>query len=104
MVFYDRSGEPIDVAAADDLLGDDDYRRVAWEQVGRFTVSTAWMGVDLSFGLARAPLIFETMILEPGPLHGIYRRYPSEAAALAGHRAAVEVCRLEMILDGPTTA
>lgn len=95
--FFDRQGRRIDYREAVRLLEDVDYRRVAWDAVGDLEVSTVWLGLDHSFGLG-PPLIFETMIFEAGPLNTECRRYGSEAAALAGHREVLEVCRLELDL------
>lgn len=95
--FYDRNGEPISVGTADRLLRNDGYRRVAWDEVGDFVISTVWLGLDLSFYVG-PPLIFETAVFADDPMGGTVRRYPTESAALAGHQAMIEVCRLEQQL------
>lgn len=94
-LYYDRQGRPIELEEFARLMRDLSYRRVAWDAVGDLGVSTVWLGLDHSFGIG-PPLIFETMIFEGGPLNTECRRYGSEAAALAGHREVLELCRLEL--------
>jgi hypothetical protein len=50
---------------------------------GDVTVSTVFLGADHSF-VGGAPLLFETMVFG-GPLDETQERYPTRAAALAGH-------------------
>lgn len=82
---------------------DFEYRIVAQHWVRGWMVSTIWLGLDhsLSFaaltGKPHVPVIFETMIFPPGDEageHGIFasvvcERYPTEAAAQAGHDRAL---------------
>lgn len=55
-------------------------------------VSTVFLGLDHSFGLAgdRLPLLWETMIFG-GKHDGYVDRYSSRGAALKGHAKALEL-------------
>lgn len=70
-------------------LGDRDYRVVKQETLpnGRF-ISTVWLGLDHQWGTG-PPLIFETIVFAgPGDWNDLDSdRYPTEAAAIAGHEA-----------------
>lgn len=109
MGYFDRAGEPISMARwgelyelgvdADGKFGAESYKRVGEDTVGPWWVSTVWLGINHNFGPGD-PLIFETMIFNrgdedgpEGPYHGDCTRYSSEAAALAGHRRAVDDLR-----------
>lgn len=58
-------------------------RTVAKTTVGKSEVSTVFLGLDHSHG-GPVPLLFETMVFG-GPLDDECERYPTRAAALAGH-------------------
>lgn len=62
-------------------------RTVALTSSPRGKVSTIYMGLDLGFGYG-PPLIYESMVFG-GDLDGLMDRYPTRAAALAGHEAIV---------------
>ncbi|MDO8144825.1 MULTISPECIES: hypothetical protein [unclassified Isoptericola] len=96
--YYDRQGRRISHAEWLDHMADFEFRGVAFDALGRYQVSTVWLGTDNWRGLPVArPLIFETMVfpvLKPslpgvrGPDYGppcTTRRYATEAEALAGH-------------------
>lgn len=124
-IHFDRQGEPISFAEWALLTEsgrysdeDDDYRRVAFTEVGPYHVSTVWLGIDHGFGLPLPgvpyrPIIFESMVFASelsfsperqtdfGPLGGFaYHesfdqwRYSTEDEALAGHEQLVEQVRL----------
>lgn len=95
--YYDRAGKPIDYGRFVELSRDPNYvrvaldefdnQRVALDEFDNQSVSTVWLGIDHNSG--RGPLaIFETMIFG-GEHDADCRRYPSEGAALQGHRDAV---------------
>jgi hypothetical protein len=100
-MFYDRQGRPIETAEWSRKFEDPDYKMVAQHWVRGWMVSTVWLGIDHSFGMSRAPLIFETMIFPPGDEAGggsvwadeYCDRYPTEAAAHAGHDQALSWVR-----------
>lgn len=75
------------------LLGDIKYKRVVATNVGKYWISTVWLGTDMSFDLQpnHKPLIFETMVFKKGDSAGLdMERYSTEKEALAGHKALVK--------------
>jgi hypothetical protein len=97
--WYNRDGEIIDTLAANRLLGDPDYKRVALTEITSASdssvhhrVSTVWLGLDHSH-TGGAPIIFETMVFEGGDTaqEEWARRYSTEAEAEAGHAEIVTV-------------
>jgi hypothetical protein len=118
---FDRKGTPIDWRKAGELLEDRSYAVVKQTSLDNgYWVSTVWLGLDHGFGDDGPPLIFETMVFERyrgakkkidfsdmpnwnGPKKPwVMRadmsdldceRYPTEEAALAGHRQMVEKWR-----------
>ena len=73
-----------------------DKRRVALTSVGKYTVSTVFLGVDYNFTDSRKPILFETMVFneesrECGENFDInIERYSTRKEALAGHEKIVE--------------
>jgi hypothetical protein len=95
-LWFDRQGQPISYEEGARLLADGDARRVAQDVVivdGEPTwVSTVHLVLNHNWGDG-PPLIFETMTFaHDGPIDMVYR-YPTEAAALAGHDQAVAELR-----------
>lgn len=95
MNYYDRNGSRI----TRDEWGDRDRKqqRVALTTVGKYQVSTVWLGLDHSFDEGR-PLIFETMVfnwrLRKDRYQELYcERYSTEAEAIAGHERVVQLVR-----------
>ena len=86
VTYYDRAGLPIDQNEWAERFATDGYRQVAYNVVGDVAVSTVWLGLDHGYG--GPPLIFETMIFG-GPMDHECWRWPSEAAAIAGHDQAL---------------
>jgi hypothetical protein len=102
---YDKEGKPISPEEYSRLHADGEYLRVDLTQIGPYTVSTVWLGLDHGFGRGPA-VIFETMVFtstawnetrsrydpEVEPLLDIdCRRYCTEEEATTGHE---EVCLL----------
>ena len=96
--FFDRQGNEISMAEFGRLKYEEhDYARVAETLVDcgdqqTAWVSTVWLGLDHSLtfdGSDGTPIIFETLIFGPEPWDGHLWRYPTEAAALAGHERTV---------------
>lgn len=111
---FDREGEPITHGEWSVLFECLEYRRIAFDQVGPYEVSTVWLGLDHSF-LSRTPVIFETMVFEAelswrpefeydDKTFGGYwyqrdfeqLRYTTMADALAGHAEVVQQCEAMM--------
>ena len=110
-LYYDRQGQPMKMTDWGPKHADHDYRTVAQHWVRGWMVSTVWLGINHNF-LSGPPLIFETMIFAPGDatingedervpgpagdagmtaadLDEYQERYPTEAAAQAGHDRAL---------------
>jgi hypothetical protein len=85
---YDRAGEPIELEVWAERFGDEDYKRVARDEIGDVLISTVWLGLDHNWGDG-PPLIFESMVFG-GDLDQEQIRYSTESAALAGHADLVE--------------
>lgn len=100
--FYDRQGNELDLYNAEELMGDREYKQVAYDAfvLGEqaVEVSTVWLGLDMTFiGSLEFPpriKIFETMIFG-GDLDLEQWRYTTEEEALAGH---AEVCKLVQVI------
>ncbi|MFD7016111.1 hypothetical protein [Streptomyces sp. NPDC059928] len=96
-MFFDRQGNPLDSAAANRLLGDTDYKRVARTEITSssdpavsFDVSTVWLGVNHNFNDDGPPIIFETMVFGGDEDQDqIMWRWSTEAEARAGHAEVV---------------
>lgn len=90
-LYYDRQGNPLSLLEWAKIVEAQDmaYKIVKRSGTDDVWVSTVWLGIDHSFG-EEVPLIFETMIFGLPPEVDEYcERYPTEAAALAGHDRAV---------------
>jgi hypothetical protein len=86
---YDRDGKPLALFEWAALAGDPEYKRVGYDELNGFDVSTVWLGIDYRFGRG-TPLIFETMVFPAGSMSEVYcARYSTMSAAAAGHREVV---------------
>jgi hypothetical protein len=97
-IWYDRQGHPLDRVAADRLLGDMAYARVARTRITstsdpaiEWEVSTVWLGVNHNFAGDGPPIIFETMVFGSGDGDQWMQRYATEAEARAGHAETVTI-------------
>lgn len=98
--FYDKSGAQITLTQHMELSQDQEYKRVALWRDGDTVVSTVWLGIDVA-RWADKPHVFETMVFQAGNA-GPAWRYPTEAAAIAGHDQVVAWVRDGMAGDMPT--
>jgi RimJ/RimL family protein N-acetyltransferase len=73
-------------------MADAHARRVAWTEVGQWTISTVFLGIDHSFGHG-PPLLWETMVFGPAPWDDAQWRYTNREAALAEHDQIAERVR-----------
>jgi hypothetical protein len=95
--YYDRQGKPMELMTWAQKFEDREYRVVAQHWVRGWMISTVWLGLDHSFSMGGPPVIFETMVFPPGDEAGedgvfaeqYCERYPTEAAAQAGHDRAL---------------
>lgn len=110
-VYFDRKGEPISLEQwgmmrhGEDPTANDEYTRVGLDIYPSIedsanpldyeaivTISTVWVGMNLSIGFPGPPLIFETMCFG-GDYDQSCMRYATEAEAEEGHRRTVEDIR-----------
>jgi hypothetical protein len=87
--YYDKDGSPLSFTEWGLLCESDEYRRIAKSQCADVWVSTIWMGIDYTWGMGPHRAIFETMVFGEGAWAGYVARYPTEAAARAGHDEVV---------------
>jgi hypothetical protein len=71
-----------------------DTRQLAHEEVGDYSVSTVFLGLDMSHQQQGPPLLWETMIFGPGDHDGDCWRYSSRLDAIMGHTVAVAMLRV----------
>jgi len=82
-IFYDRSGKP----------------NVRYDEIGKFYISTVFLGINHNFSPSGPPIIFETMIFvkddldSPQPFEDFQTRYATEDAAIKGHEEACDEVR-----------
>lgn len=93
-----------------ELLADPKYKRVAEDTIGKYWISTVWLGLDYGWPISNedqtnyAPVIFETMVFDTSEKTKYtigkktrtsigedvdVARYSTEAEALAGHQKMV---------------
>jgi hypothetical protein len=106
--YFDRQGNPIEILDWARKCQDYDYKLVKQEEVGKYFVSTIWVGLNMSMWRNNPIQIFETMIfLNEGsdeerrndPICDLIHRYSTEEQALAGHERAVGVASGSILLD-----
>ena len=113
---YDRSGRPIGLATWARLMDDEGYRVVEQTHIGRFWISTVWLGTDHNFGLG-PPMIFETMVFDATvsdrgrsgprsertvvPAELEMRRYSTIEQARAGHADFISLVKTIEALGAP---
>lgn len=94
--FFDRQGQPIDLATWTRLIHDA-YQRVLRTEIDgdALVVSTVWLGVEVdpAHKHSHRPIIFETIVFRDG-VGGDCWRYATEAESVAGHHAAVAAVRV----------
>jgi len=105
--FYDREGNKVTLQEWTTLMTDE-YRRVASTEVGRFWVSTVFLGIDHSWD--NGPLqIYETMIFERDSTTEAdewpMMRYATEVEARMGHMKVVQMIQtnVDFIIDEEPT-
>lgn len=93
--YYDINGQKI---TRDEWLIhfiNDSYKIIANDQIGKFRISTVWLGMDHSFGFEGPLQIFETMVFDTTNKADTWQnidmeRYSTLEQAKAGHRIMVE--------------
>jgi len=91
-LYYTLDGHtprPCSMEEAKQTLRDTDRRRVGFDRVGPWEVSTVFLALDHQFG-AGPPMLFETMVFKGDDRNDLYAaRYSTWEAAEAGHQAVV---------------
>lgn len=106
-LYFDRQGNEIDLLTWSLKCEDNDYKIVKQEYIGKYFISTVWIGLDISLFSEINKKIFETMIfIEEGTdeekdrneLNLYVRRYGTEEEALMGHEEIKEMVK-SFIID-----
>ena len=85
--YYDKDGTPLTLMEWAVKFEDNEYKRVAFDQIGDVEVSTVWLGLNHQYGDG-PPLIFETMVF--GGEHDAFQwRDSTVAEALETHAHAL---------------
>lgn len=87
LIYYDKNNREVSSEEFSELFADIGYRRVNYTYIGRYLVSTAWVGL-----MGIATYAFETMVFddEKGDFHELdCERYMNEQAAAKGHTCMV---------------
>jgi hypothetical protein len=96
-LYFDKDGAPMSRRLWAKRFEDMAYRRIGLENVGKYEVSTVWLGVNHNFAAELPPLIFETMVFDVSGdrrFKDLYcERYSTEDQALAGHQAVVKALK-----------
>lgn len=74
--------------------GGDDIWGVAFDRVGRFSISTVFLGIDHSFGHSGPPLVFETAAFTQDEDVEVEDRYSTWDEAVAGHERTMQAYAL----------
>ena len=90
----DEDHQPIPVDVKDPefltLMEDAEKRRVGFDVVGDYHVSTVFLGFDHRFSLGGPPLLFETMIFPKDSELDLHcERYETWDEAVAGHEMEI---------------
>lgn len=90
-MYYDKKGNKIDGNKWIELLQDDDYRRIARDDINSTIVSTVWLGIDHSMRRGGPHFIFETAIFPDNPRldHEMWC-YVTEEEAMESHKKIVD--------------
>jgi hypothetical protein len=105
---FDREGQLMGFGDWAEAIGDTDYKVVKRDEVGKYLVSTVWLGLDCRFGdpslLEGKPIIFETMVFDQSGDHPwmdrYMNRYATEEEALKGHEEALVAVHADLIGTG----
>lgn len=87
--YYDRQGKELDLLEWGRLFEDKEYQCVKQDQIGKYLISTVWIGINLGLFTDHFQ-IFETMIFNKEGTEDYQDRYETEEEAIAGHKIAVE--------------
>lgn len=89
---YDINGNKISLEQWGGHTTDHTYKRVGYDEVNNYRVSTVWTGIDMRLGSndEAPPVIFETMVFPKDDWSEVYQeRYSTLEQAQEGHKRAV---------------
>ena len=93
MNYYDKKGEKISLEKACELRSDDSYRIIGQNEIGKYFISTIWLGFNHGFR-PDEKLLFETMVFDQSLNNENNQwtaleleRYSTEKEAIEGHAA-----------------
>jgi hypothetical protein len=92
----DHEGNPVrqhDEMAWAEFMKDADARRVAFDEAGKWTVTTVFMGIDHDVVGNGPPLLWKTMVFGPLPWGGFSCWYANRWRALSHHDQLAESVR-----------
>jgi hypothetical protein len=99
-------GEPAPATSLDQIeefLNTPDSRRVAFDALGDFEVSTIFLGIDYNFGQDGPPVLWETLIHnERLGFSKTFRCAGSREQALAMHAGSVNFITMNSLDQTPT--
>ncbi len=108
-LYFDRKGNAIGLMDWVEKIEDKEYAIVKQDNVGKYFVSTVWLGLNHSYYFFKdAPIqIFETMIFirdgepdnEEDPIKHYIERYSTEEEAIAGHVFALRIAKGEILIE-----
>lgn len=93
MTWYNIDGEVIPMEESWKLFEDAEYRRIGFDEMGDYEISTVLLMLDHNYSNEGPPLIFETMVFPVGglKLDLLCRRYATKEEAAQGHIEALEL-------------
>jgi hypothetical protein len=99
MSYFDQEGKPITHDQWSELWGDLDERQFRKTTIGRFFISTVWLGMNHRYNDG-PPLIFETMIFDEKSNSADIgcQRYSTKVEAIAGHEDAIRWVKKHRLL------
>jgi hypothetical protein len=107
-MYFDRQGNPMEMMEYARKCYDHDYKILKQEYVGKYFVSTVWIGLNMMIFRNSPIMIFETMIFlteglscscSDDDLIGYQERYSTEEEAYEGHEIAVKLCRDKLLTE-----
>jgi hypothetical protein len=92
----DEDGNPVreeDPMTWTEFMRDDERRRVAFDEAGKWTVSTVFMGLDHDVIGTGQPVLWKTMVFGPLPWGGFSCWFSNRWRALSQHDQLAELIR-----------
>jgi hypothetical protein len=97
-IYFDREGQEISFDEFCIKCNDLEYKIISQDQIGKYFVSTVWIGLDMGIFRHAAPEIFETMIFVDeseedfdNELNYYQDRHSTEIQAKNGHARAIDL-------------